>query len=61
VRQWQRCLNRLERWLADGCRLDRDIRALVAAQPFSSVVVEEFDLERTPRTHGHLYRGAATR
>jgi ubiquinone/menaquinone biosynthesis C-methylase UbiE len=61
VQQRQRRLNWLERWLADGCRLDRNMKALVAAQPFQSVEVDEFDLEKTPRTHGHLYRGVAVR
>lgn len=59
VQKWQHRLNRLQRWLADGCRLDRDMNELVARQSFASVRVEEFDLERTPRTHGHLYRGVA--
>jgi ubiquinone/menaquinone biosynthesis C-methylase UbiE len=59
VRRWQRRLNWLEMRLADGCRLDRNMNELVAAQPFSSVRVEEFYLERTPRTHGYLYRGIA--
>jgi hypothetical protein len=36
------------------------MKALVAAQPFASVKVEEFYLERTPGTHGYLYRGTAT-
>lgn len=44
-----------------GCHLDRDMKALVAAQPFASVEVEEFCLERTPKTHGYLYRGVATK
>jgi ubiquinone/menaquinone biosynthesis C-methylase UbiE len=61
VRKWQRRLNGLQRRLADGCRLDRDIRALIAAQPFASVRVDEFYLEKVPRTHGYLYRGLATR
>jgi ubiquinone/menaquinone biosynthesis C-methylase UbiE len=61
VRRWQRRLNRLQMWLADGCRLDRDMRALVAAQPFRSVQCEEFDMERSPRTHGHLYQGVAVK
>lgn len=61
VRKWQRRLNWLEARLADGCRLDRDVRALVTAQAFASVEVEEFYLERTPRTHGYLYRGIATK
>jgi hypothetical protein len=45
--------------LAEGCHLDRNIKELVAGQPFSSVGVEEFYLEKTPRTHGYLYRGIA--
>ena len=59
VRKWQRRLNWLEGRLGDGCRLDRDIRGLVTAQPFTSVEVEEFYLAGVPRTHGYLYRGAA--
>ena len=59
VQKWQRRLNWLEMRLADGCHLDRNMKELVAAQPFSSVEVEEFYLERTPRTHGYLYRGIA--
>ena len=59
VQTWQRRLNRLEMWLADGCHLDRNMKDLVAAQPFSSVDVEEFYLERMPRTHGCLYQGIA--
>ena len=61
VRKWQRRLNGLQRRLADGCRLDRDIRALVTAQPFSSVWVDEFYQEKVPRTHGYLYLGVAAR
>jgi hypothetical protein len=41
--------------------LDGSIEALVAAQPFGSVEVEEFYLERTPKTHGYLYRGIAAK
>jgi SAM-dependent methyltransferase len=61
VQTWQRRLNWLELRLADGCRLDRDIKGLIAAQPFSAVEVGEFYLEKTPRTHGYLYRGIATK
>jgi ubiquinone/menaquinone biosynthesis C-methylase UbiE len=59
VQKWQRRLNWLEMRLAGGCRLDRDVKALIAGQPFSSVEIEEFYLEKTPRTHGYLYRGSA--
>jgi ubiquinone/menaquinone biosynthesis C-methylase UbiE len=61
VQKWQRRLNWLQVRLANGCHLDRNMKALVAAQPFASVEVEEFYLERTPRTHGYLYRGVATK
>ena len=61
VQKWQHRLNRLEMWLADGCHLDRDMRALVTAEPFASVAIDEFDMESTPRTHGHMYRGVATK
>jgi hypothetical protein len=47
--------------LADGCHLDRNIKELIAAQRFSSVEVSEFYLEKTPKTHGFLYRGTATK
>jgi ubiquinone/menaquinone biosynthesis C-methylase UbiE len=59
VRKWQRRLNWVQMRLAGGCRLDRDMRALVSAQPFSSVMMGEFYLEKTPKTHGYLYRGVA--
>jgi ubiquinone/menaquinone biosynthesis C-methylase UbiE len=61
VQKWQRRLNWLQVRLANGCHLDRDMKALVAARPFASAEVEEFYLERTPRTHGYLYRGVATK
>ena len=61
VRKWQRRLNGLQRRLADGCRLDRDVRGLVAAQPFVAVEVDEFYLGRVPPTHGYLSRGIAVK
>jgi len=59
VQRWQRRLNWLEMRLADGCRLDRNIKELVGSQAFSSVESEESYLEKAPKTHGYLYRGIA--
>ena len=59
VQRWQRRLNWLQMRLAGGCRLDRNIKELVGAQPFSSVELEELYLERAPKTHGYIYRGTA--
>ena len=61
VQKWQRRLNWLQVRLANGCHLDRNMKALVASQPFAAVDVEEFYLERTPKTHGYMYRGIATK
>jgi ubiquinone/menaquinone biosynthesis C-methylase UbiE len=61
VQKWQRRLNWLQVRLAGGCHLDRDMRALVTVQPFASVQMDEFYIEKTPRTHGYLYRGVATK
>jgi ubiquinone/menaquinone biosynthesis C-methylase UbiE len=61
VRAWQTRLNAVQRWLADNCHLNRDIRTLVGSQPFASVDVEQFYLEKTPRTHGYLTMGTARR
>ena len=61
VRKWQRRLNPIQRRLADGCRLDLDVEAVVRGQPFRDVKVERFVMERTPRTHGTMYRGVAVK
>lgn len=61
VRKWQHRLNWLEMRLADGCRLDRDIRALVTAQPFSSVGMDQCYMGGFPKTHGYMTRGVATK
>jgi len=61
VQRWQRRLNWLQRRLADGCRLDLDVKALIAEQPFSVLELDQFLLEQTPRTHGTMYRGMAVK
>ena len=61
VQRWQRRLTPLQRRLADGCRLDVDIEALVRSGPFQQVRVERFLLEGTPRIVGSMYRGVAVR
>jgi ubiquinone/menaquinone biosynthesis C-methylase UbiE len=61
VQKWQHRLNGLQRLLGDNCHLNRDIRKIVAAQPFANLEVDEFYLEQTPRTHGYTYMGKATK
>lgn len=59
VQAWQRWLNPLEMRCGDGCRLDRPIAALIAAQPFASVRHQAGYLALMPKTHGYLYQGMA--
>jgi hypothetical protein len=61
VQRWQHRLNGLQMRLAGGCHLDRDMRAIITARPFASVKMDEFYLEKIPKTHGYLYRGIATK
>lgn len=61
VARWQRRVTPLQRRLGDGCHLDRDFRALLAASPLA---VDELDAgfdPQMPKLAGYLYRGAAIR
>ncbi len=61
VAKWQRRLNWLQGIIADGCTLTLDVPDLLATQPFSSVEIDTFYMEKTPRTHGYMFRGTATK
>ena len=61
VQRWQRRLTPLQRRVADGCRLDVDIEALIRGKAWAKVRVERFLLEGTPRIVGFMYRGAAVK
>jgi ubiquinone/menaquinone biosynthesis C-methylase UbiE len=53
--------NWLQGIIGDGCRLDLDVAALLADHPFNAVEIDNFYMEQTPRTHGYMYRGTATK
>ena len=61
VAKWQRRLNWFQQRLADGCSLTLDVPTILSTQPFSSVEIDNFIMENTPRTHGYMYRGTATK
>lgn len=58
VQRWQRRLNWLQLRLA-ACRLDQNVRELVGTQPFRAIEIDNFYADRTPKTHGYMYRGVA--
>ena len=61
IQTWQHRLNWLQRLVGGGCRLDLDVRGVVQSQPFASVEIQNFYAAKTPKTHGYLSRGTATR
>lgn len=58
VQRWQRQLTPLERVIADGCHLDREIAALVG-QWFQDCTWERFEAPGLPAISGTFYRGRA--
>ena len=61
VQRWQRRFTPLQRRVADGCRLDVDIEALIRRRAWDKVRVERFLLEGTPTIVGSMYRGLAVK
>lgn len=61
VANWQRRLNGLQRLFGDGCTLTLDVPNLLATQPFSTVEIDNFYMEETPKTHGYMSRGTAVK
>jgi SAM-dependent methyltransferase len=59
VRQWQRRLNPLQRFLADGCELDRDTASAIRAAGFAAVEIEAADVPHLPELIGHVILGVA--
>ncbi len=57
---WQNRLTPLQKVIADGCHLNRNIQQLVQQQ-FASVSLEKFYAEQTSRVFGYLYQGIATK
>jgi ubiquinone/menaquinone biosynthesis C-methylase UbiE len=61
VAKWQQRLNWCQKRLADGCTLSLDVPRLLSTQPFRTVEIDNFFMEQTPKTHGYMYRGVATK
>jgi len=55
---WQHRLTPIQKVIADGCHLDRDIRQLVERQ-FGQVTIDEFRPEDLPAVIGYFYKGVA--
>lgn len=61
VQKWQNRLNPIQRALGDGCNLNRPMDRLIESQGLTLASIDRFDLPKTPKFVGHLYRGIATK
>lgn len=59
VRAWQDRLNPVQRRLAGGCNLNRDIPALLAAGGFTVTELETYYNKGEPKPFGWLFEGRA--
>lgn len=60
VARWQDRLNGIQRAIAGGCNVNRDMRALLEGAGFRLDRLDAAYFPKMPRTHGYLYSGAAT-
>lgn len=60
VRFWQNTLTPIQKVIADGCHLNRQIDELVR-QKFDSVTLEQFYDSKLPSAIGYMYRGIAVK
>ena len=60
TQRWQHRLTPLQKVIADGCHLDRDIRQLVEHQ-FEQVTIAEFQPDDLPAVMSSFYQGIATK
>lgn len=59
VRFWQNCLNPLQKKMAGGCNLNRDMPALMQNAGLVILELKTFYTSEFPRTHGYTFLGKA--
>ena len=60
IQIWQNRLTPLQKIIADGCHLNRNIQRLVEQQ-FDSITLEKFEIESFPKVSSYTYMGVATK
>jgi ubiquinone/menaquinone biosynthesis C-methylase UbiE len=61
IHKWQDRLNSINKALADGCNLNRNIKQLIESAPLQIAKLENFYLEKIPKIGGYMYKGNATK
>ncbi|MFS8799983.1 class I SAM-dependent methyltransferase, partial [Synechococcus sp. R60.3] len=59
VQRWQNCLNSIQKVIADGCNLNRDMARLIQGAGFRFEQLERFYMPDQPRFIGYTYQGIA--
>ncbi|MEN9232260.1 MAG: class I SAM-dependent methyltransferase [Thermostichus sp. DG02_5_bins_236] len=59
VQRWQNRLNPIQKVIADGCHLNRDMAQLIRGAGFQFEKLERFYMPNEPRFIGYTYRGIA--
>ena len=60
IQLWQNRLTPLQKTIADGCHLNRNIRELLETN-FEQIELKQFALANTPAILGSTYQGSATK
>lgn len=60
IQVWQNRLTPIQKVIAGGCHLNRNIKQIVATQ-FDTVSIQEFYAEHSPKILAYLYKGIATK
>jgi ubiquinone/menaquinone biosynthesis C-methylase UbiE len=60
IQIWQNRLTPLQKIIADGCHLNRNIQRLVEQQ-FDSITLEKFEIESFPKVSSYTSMGVATK
>ncbi len=58
IQTWQHRLTPLQKIIADGCHLDREIKSLIAKE-FANLTIQEFYSPNKPKIGGYFYQGIA--
>jgi ubiquinone/menaquinone biosynthesis C-methylase UbiE len=60
IQTWQHRLTPIQKIIADGCHLDREIKSLIADR-FANLTVQEFYAPNKPKIGAYFYQGVATK
>ena len=58
IKFWQNSLTPLQKIIADGCHLNRNIKDIIEHK-FDNVIVEQFYAPKLPKVIGYMYQGIA--